>query len=318
MPFITVAIPTYRRLPLLRRAVECVFAQTFTDWELVVSDDEMPSGEAWNFLNEVASADPRVRPIKNAAPHGAPFNHNTALKAACGEWIKILEDDDVLKPNCLDVLANIVKERRDVVAVSCACETFVDGKLVAPFYRRDRGLLEEIGPNDALLAMYILDEACWARPTQQMVHRSVVDAGVLFQKAPGISHLYDAWFNARVRACGPSLIYNAPLAEWHQGKHESLTSAITQDQLLKEFVAFRRLILPLVPMNKNPPDLRCVERMVIVVQSFVHLRSMRLGAAAKLAIGVWDARAYNMAIRWLLRQFYPRRFSSIDRKVVWQ
>jgi hypothetical protein len=91
--------------------------------------------------------------IKNAAPHGAPFNHDTALKAACEEWIKILEDDDVLKPNCLDVLANIVKERRDVAAVSCACETFVDGKLVAPFYRRDRGLLEEIGPNDALLAM---------------------------------------------------------------------------------------------------------------------------------------------------------------------
>jgi hypothetical protein len=57
-----------------------------------------------------------VRPIKNGSPHGAPFNHNTALKAARGEWIKILEDYDVQKPNCLEVLANIVKEGRDVVA----------------------------------------------------------------------------------------------------------------------------------------------------------------------------------------------------------
>jgi glycosyltransferase involved in cell wall biosynthesis len=318
MPFISVAIPTYRRLPMLRRAVNSVFAQTFTDWELVVSDDEVYSGETWNFLTELASSNDRVRPIKNPGPHGAPFNHNTALKAAHGEWIKILEDDDILKPNCLDVLANIVKGRRNIVAVSCACEMFVDGKLTGQFSRRDRGLLEEIGSSDALLAMYILDEGCWARPSQQMVHRSVVDGGVLFEKVPGISHLYDGWFNARVRARGPSLIYNAPLAEWHQGKHESLTSVITQDQLLKEFVAFRRLILPLVPTHKKPPDLKCVERMVRVVEAFAHLRNMRLGAAAKLAIGVWDPRAYTMAIRWLLRQFYPRRFSSIARKVVWQ
>ena len=39
MPFITIAIPTYRRLPMLRRAIESVLAQTFTDWEMVVSDD---------------------------------------------------------------------------------------------------------------------------------------------------------------------------------------------------------------------------------------------------------------------------------------
>ena len=44
MPFITIAIPTYRRLPMLRRAIESVFAQTFTDWEMVVSDDETPPG----------------------------------------------------------------------------------------------------------------------------------------------------------------------------------------------------------------------------------------------------------------------------------
>jgi hypothetical protein len=40
--------------------------------------------------------------------------------------------------------------------------------------------------------MYILDEAGWALPTQQMVHRSVVDGGVLFEKAPGIDTLYDS------------------------------------------------------------------------------------------------------------------------------
>src|SRR5262249_39204013 len=150
-----------------------------TDWEIVISDDETPPGETWNFLKTLASADTRVRPVMNGSPHGACFNHNTGLKAARGEWIKILHVDDVLKPNCLEVLARIVKHYPNAIAVSCACEYFRNGKLVKPFYRRDRAVLEQIESGDALLAMYILDESVWALPTQQMVHRSVVSAGVL-------------------------------------------------------------------------------------------------------------------------------------------
>jgi glycosyltransferase involved in cell wall biosynthesis len=318
MPFITVAVPTHRRLPMLRRAVESVFAQTFTDWELVVSDDEAPSGETWKFLERLASSDSRVRPFMNGSPHGACFAHNTAVKAARGEWIKILHDDDVLKPNCLEVLAHVVKRHRNAIAVSCACEQFVDGKLVRPFYRRDRPVLEEIDPGDALLAMYILDESGWALPTQQMVHRSVVESGVVFEKAPGINTLYDSWFNARVRACGATLIYNLPLVEWHQGGHETTTSAVTDDELSAEFVAFRKLILPLVPRDRKPPSLKNVEDMVIITRALTHLRKMRVRTAIHVVTKVWDPRAYSMAINWLLRQYYPRRFSSIERKVIWK
>jgi glycosyltransferase involved in cell wall biosynthesis len=89
---------------------ESVFTQTFVDWEIVVSDDETPSGEAWSFLNSLARADARIRAIKNDGPHGAVSNHNLALRASCGEWIKPLHDDDVLKPNCLEVVARIVSQ----------------------------------------------------------------------------------------------------------------------------------------------------------------------------------------------------------------
>jgi glycosyltransferase involved in cell wall biosynthesis len=316
MPSISVAVPTYRRPGLLSRAIDSVFAQTFTDWEMVISDDESPSGETWNFLQSVARSDARVRPVKNDGLHGASFNRNNALKATHGEWIKILEDDDVLKPNCLDVLNSIVCEHRDVVAISCACEDFVDGRLVRPFLRRDRPLLEQINSSDALLAMYLLDEACWARPSQQMVHRSVIDAGVLFEDPPGISHLHDSWFNARVHARGAALVYNSPLVEWHQGEHESMTSVITADQLNDEFIAFRKLILPLVLKDKKPPNLHTVEGMVMVTQALANLRGKRFGAAFSLMARVWDPRAYWLALRWLLRQYRPRRFSSIARTVI--
>jgi len=318
MPFITVAIPTYRRLSMLRRAVDSVFAQTFTDWEIVVSDDEAPPGETWKFLETLARSDPRVKPVMNGEPRGACFNHNTALSAARGEWIKFLHDDDVLKPNCLEVLVRIVTEYRDAVAISCACEHFVDGKLVAPFDRRDRAVLEQMEPGDALFAMYILDEAGWAPPTQQMVRRSVVDAGVLFEKAPGINTLYDSWFNARVSARGPTLAYNIPLVEWHQGQHETTTSVITDDELTAEFLAFRRLVLPLVPKNRKPPSLETAEGMILIVRALKHLRKLHLWAALRSAGRAHDTRAYKLAIDWLLRRYYPRRFSSVARTVIWR
>jgi glycosyltransferase involved in cell wall biosynthesis len=318
MPFVTVAIPTYRRLSMLRRAVDSVFAQTFTDWEMVVSDDETPPGQTWKFLETLARSDPRVKPVMNGCPHGPSFNHNAALKVARGEWIKFLHDDDVLKPNCLAVLAHIVTEYRDAIAVSCACEHFLNGKLVAPFDRRDRAVLEQMAPGDALFAMYILDEAGWAPPTQQMVRRSVVDAGVLFEKAPGINTLYDSWFNARTCARGPILAYNVPLVEWHQGQHETTTSVITDEELTEEFLAFRRLVFPLVPKDRRPPSLKSAEGMIMLIRALNYLRKMHLWDALGSAARAHDARAYKLALDWLLRRYYPRRFSSVARTVIWR
>jgi hypothetical protein len=173
-------------------------------------------------------------------------------------------------------------------------------------------------PGDALLAMYILDEAGWALPTQQMVHHSVVEGGVLFDKAPGIDTLYDSWFNARVCARGATLAYNLPLVEWHQGQHETTTSGITDDQLTEEFLAFRRLVLPLVPKDRNPPSLKSAEGMIMIIRALNHLRKMRFWKAIRIIARIHDVCAYRLTIGWVLRRYYPRRFSSVVRTAIWK
>src|SRR5262249_805770 len=158
-------------------------------------------------------------------------------------------------------------------------------------------------PGDALLAMYILDESGWALPTQQMVHRSVIDSGVLFEKASGINTLYDSWFNARVRACGPTLVYNSPLVEWHQGRHKTPTSAIPAGGLTAEFIAFRKLVLPLIPKDRCPPELEATEGMVLITRALDQLRNMRLLSAIRTAAHTKNAHAYWLAIGWFLRRY---------------
>jgi hypothetical protein len=57
--------------------------------------------------------------------------------------------------------------------------------------------------------------------------------------------------------------------------------------------------------------------MVMVVRAFTYIRNMRLRAAIRTVAHVWDPRAYALAMGWLLRQYWPRRFSSIMRTTIW-
>jgi hypothetical protein len=178
--------------------------------------------------------------------------------------------------------------------------------------------LEEIGSGEALLAMYLLDEGAWARPSQQFIHRSLIDAGVLFEQPHGTDALVDSWWNARTRARGPSLIYNEALVEWHMGPHPTITNLRQRkDEFDQEFVLFRRLIRPLVPEELDPPRLEAVERMVRIARALTHLRDLHVGETIALARNASHPEAAGLALQWVLRQFAPRRFSRIARQVIW-
>src|SRR5262249_58622026 len=125
---------------------------------------------------------------------------------------------------------------------------------------------------------------------------------------------YDSWFNARVCARGATLAYNLPLVEWHQGQHETTTSGITDDQLTEEFLAFRRLVLPLVPKGRNPPSLKSAEGMIMIIRALNQLRKMRFWEAIRIVAGIPDVCAYRLTIDWLLRRWCVRDISSV---LVW-
>src|SRR2546421_610268 len=97
---VSVILPTYDRLPLLREAVESVRAQTWADWELVVIDDGSTDGTA-EYLTELASVDPRVRVLRR--PHrGNPARlRNEAVAASTGEYVAFQDSDDVWEPEKL-------------------------------------------------------------------------------------------------------------------------------------------------------------------------------------------------------------------------
>lgn len=107
MTKVSVVIPTYKRSEFLLRALESVLGQTWTDIEAVIVDDNGEGSEyraaTQKSLDEHYGSDPRVKRVLNAKNMGGALARNEGIKAASGEYITFLDDDDIFLPNKVQV-----------------------------------------------------------------------------------------------------------------------------------------------------------------------------------------------------------------------
>src|SRR5437870_2723711 len=103
MPSISVIVPTRLRHHLLPRALRSLLAQTYSDFEILVVDDN-PSEKRVSSDPALASLlkHPKVRVLVHEQPRNAAAARNVALREARGEWISYLDDDDAYQPAKLE------------------------------------------------------------------------------------------------------------------------------------------------------------------------------------------------------------------------
>lgn len=92
-PLVTVYIPTYNRVDLLKRAVESVRQQTYQNLEIIIVDD-CSTDNTHQYLEEVSKQDSRIRYFIKEKNSGACVSRNIAIANAKGEFITGLDDDD--------------------------------------------------------------------------------------------------------------------------------------------------------------------------------------------------------------------------------
>ena len=110
-PKISICIPAYKRTAYLRRLLDSITNQTFTNFEVVVSDDS-PDNSVELVCNEYASQF-KLSYYKNSVALGTPANWNFAISKANGEWIKLMHDDDwFAHENALAVFARHLGESK--------------------------------------------------------------------------------------------------------------------------------------------------------------------------------------------------------------
>lgn len=102
MKLVSVVIPTYKRPDMVSRAIKSVLAQTYSNIEIIVVDDNNPQTEE-RFYTEYAMREfddvPNVRYIRHDRNKNGSAARNTGWRAACGEYITFLDDDDEISPN---------------------------------------------------------------------------------------------------------------------------------------------------------------------------------------------------------------------------
>ena len=97
-PEVSIILPTWNRLPLLRRAVDSVLAQSHRDFELIVVDDGSTDGTR-DYLEAIE--DPRVRSIWLEHRGDLTSARSAGLRHVRGDWVAFLDSDDLWLPEKL-------------------------------------------------------------------------------------------------------------------------------------------------------------------------------------------------------------------------
>ena len=122
-PEISIIVPVYKGVRFLREALESVCAQTFGDWECVAVDDGSKDGSG-ALLDELAAGEPRFR-VFHRENGGTSVARNFALSQARGRYIAFLDEDDVYRPQMLEVL-HAVAEKTGADIVGCEKVDFAE------------------------------------------------------------------------------------------------------------------------------------------------------------------------------------------------
>lgn len=122
MPRVSVLLTCYNHRPFLEPCLSGVFAQTFRDFEVIAIDDGSTDGS-----REILSAEKRLdRVILTERNLGTYGSLNRALEAANGEYVAILNDDDVWDPRKLELQMALFDAHPNVGLVH-TCGRFIDG-----------------------------------------------------------------------------------------------------------------------------------------------------------------------------------------------
>ena len=131
MPRVSIGLPVYNGENFIRDALDSILAQSYDDFELIISDNASTDGTQ-AICRDYAARDQRIRYYCNRVNLGAAKNFNRVLALASGEYFKWAAHDDVLDPSYLAKCVTALDS--DPSIVLCHSKTkFIDerGRLIS-------------------------------------------------------------------------------------------------------------------------------------------------------------------------------------------
>ena len=138
-PLISVVMPVYNPAPaILTAAIASVREQMYPEWELCIADDASPNPRIKAILEEQAAADPRIRICLRSENGHISAASNSALELATGEYIALMDHDDLLPEHALYWVAEEIGAHPEADVIYSDEDKIDDfGRRYEPYFKPD-------------------------------------------------------------------------------------------------------------------------------------------------------------------------------------
>ena len=215
-PRVSVVIPTYNRVAMLRRAIDSVLAQTVRDFELIVVDNGSRDGTEEMVRN---IPDPRVRLVRRPRPEGPARARNAGIAVARGEWVAFLDDDDEWLPEKLERQMARVEQESDPKIAIVYCSFYLERASGERSLPTDPEL-----PEGDLLDIYLKQDVASA-PSLYVVKRSALTEIGGFAPAADSAEDVDCWMRLACRGYR-FVAVQEPLVVYHFHRDQITKNAV--------------------------------------------------------------------------------------------
>jgi len=214
MPRVSVIIPTYNLANYISETIDSVLAQDYKDYEIIVVDD----GSTDNIKETLMKYDGKIKYIyqKN---QGCAVARNKGIIEAKGEYIALLDADDIWLPDKLRLQVDLIDENRNVAMVFTDFESFSSNEIIRYSCSRSRRSWEkdsfkykvsQLKFNDGTILKGNLYEelifSCLPHiSTVLITKKSLLEIGCFDENVDSISD-YDLWI--RISKNYPLLYFN--------------------------------------------------------------------------------------------------------------
>lgn len=124
VPRLTLGLPVYNGERFLAASLDALLAQTFTDFELIISDNGS-TDRTGEIARQYEAKDSRVRYVRHSQNRGSTFNHNFVIEQSRGEFFKWVSHDDLYAPDLLQRCIDALDSRPEIV-LAHAWTAFID------------------------------------------------------------------------------------------------------------------------------------------------------------------------------------------------
>ena len=138
-PLISIVMPTYNSNPVwLKEAIESVRKQIYPHWELCIADDASTDMTTRSILQHYEKKDRRIKVVYRSQNGHISAASNSALEIADGEWVALLDHDDLLSEHALFWVVDSLQKNPDAKLIySDEDKINSKGRRFAPYFKCD-------------------------------------------------------------------------------------------------------------------------------------------------------------------------------------